>query len=512
MFAHMKSLFLTLATALLLALSLGCDRPVNPGEEGVLTFSRDTVAFDTVFTTFLTPSERLIVFNEQGRPLQIDRVWLEKGSASEFNMIVDGIQANDVTDLTILPEDSLHLFINLKSKETDAFAEDAILFEVNGEIQRVPVEAFILDAYFLTARIEQEGNFLSIQGFFFRQDTTLTPDKPIIMDGPIFIPEGVTVTILPGTQIFFTPYQFGIRDSNSAPVFGLFSWLIVDGTLKAQGQPGNKIVFQGARLDSLYQENPAQWRGLWFRETSRDNVLEHCEVKNGLLGVQVDGISNTLAPKLLMQYSEVKNMGAHGIIGVGQDKTGTALNRPPSIWMENCIVNTCKQRTLAILGGGHYRFYNCTFANFSLFRFSRRTPQLLLTNWWYGDDGESIDVFPTDIELTNSIVWGSEDDEIVLDSVLNYDRLVFDHCLIKVSEEYQPSVLPHVAGGGVNQDPLFRDYLYRDYRLKEGSPAINAGLDFPPGSTFYLDDFRNRADSLRYDGFDIGAWEYYPFE
>ncbi|MDP5172075.1 MAG: right-handed parallel beta-helix repeat-containing protein [Bacteroidia bacterium] len=508
----MKSCWLPIVALFLLSLSASCDRPVNPGEEGLLTFSRDTVMFDTVFTTFLTPSERLIVFNETGRTLSIDRVWLEDGADSEFNMIVDGIQANDVQDLTILSGDSLHLFVNLKSKEKDELARDVIAFEINGEVQRVPVEAFILDAYFLTARLAQEGDFLTVSGFFFRQDTTLTPDKPIIMDGPIFIPEGITVTILPGTEIYFTPYQFGIRDSNSAPVFALYSWLIVDGTLKAEGTGDFPIVFQGTRRDSLYLENPAQWRGLWFREGSINSKLKHCEIKNGLLGVQVDGPSTNLSPKLLMQYCEVKNMGAHGIIGTGFDRTGTALNSPPSIIMENCIVNTCKQRTLAILGGGHYRFYNCTFANFSLFRFSRRTPQLLLTNWWYNEDGESIDVYPTDIELVNSIVWGSEDDEVVLDSVLAYDNLRFDHCLIKSSEEYQPFVLPHLFDGFMNVDPLFNDYFTRDYRPMAGSPVINTGVDFPLGSSFYLDDFRNRIDSLRYDGFDIGAWEYYPIE
>lgn len=508
----MKSMWLPILAIALISLSASCDRPPNPGAEGVLTFSRDTVMFDTVFTTFLTPSERLIVFNNNGRSQAVDRVWLEKGADSEFNMIVDGIQANSVEDLTIRSGDSLHIFVNLKSKEKDDLAFDAILFEVEGEIQRVPIEAFILDAYFLRARILQEGEFLNIEGFFFSKDTTLTPDKPIIMDGPIFIPDGVTVTIEPGTQIYFTPYQFGITDSNSAPVFGLYSWLIVDGTLKAEGTPEFPIYFQGTRLDSLYQENPAQWRGIWFRQTSQDSKLKNCIVKNGLLGVQVDGPSNNLNPKATIQYCEIKNMGAHGIIGVGLDQDGVALNRGPGILMENSIVNTCKQRTVAILGGGQYKFYNCTFANFSLFRFSRRTPQMLLTNWWYNADGESIDVYPTDIEVTNSIVWGSEEDEIVLDSVLTYDRLVFNNCAVRVSEEYQPFVTPHLVNSFINQDPLFNDYFVKDYRPQAGSPVINAGVDFPVGSSFYLDDFRNSFDSLRYDGYDIGALEYFPLE
>ncbi len=511
MFVTMKWIWLAICATCTLWLSSSCDRPVNPGEEGLLVFSRDTVMFDTVFTTFLTPSERLLVFNETGRTITIDRVWLEKGSGSEFNLIVDGIQANEVQTLTLLSQDSLHMFISLKSQERDNLATDRIWFEVNGELQFVPIEAFILDAYFLRSRILQEGNFLNIEGFFFRQDTVLTPDKPIIMDGPIFIPEGVTVTVLPGTDIFFTPYQFGVTDSLGNPTFGLYSWLIVDGTLIAEGTRESPINFQGARLDSLYQENPAQWRGLWFRETSRDNRLKHCVVKNAQLGIQVNGPSITLQPKLTIQYSEIKNMGVHGILAVGSDDTGTALSSPPAIFMENSIVNTCKQRTLALLGGGHYRFYNCTFANYSLFRFSRRTPQLLITDWWYIDD-QTIASYPTDIELVNTIVWGSEDDEVVLDSIQGYTRLLFDHCLLRVDEELRPTVRSYMSEGAVDRDPLFQNSSLRDYRPQAGSPVINAGQDLPAGSSLYLDDFRNRSDSLRYEGFDIGAWEYFPLE
>ena len=56
------------------------------------------------------------------------------------------------------------------------------------------------------------------------------------------------------------------------------------------------------------------------------------------------------------------------------------------------------------------------------------------------------------------------------------------------------------------------DFFMRDYRLREGSPAIDAGLDFPQGSSGYEDDFRGRMDSLRTSPFDIGAYEYFPLD
>ena len=61
-----------------------CERPINPVEEGTLAFSADTVMFDSIFTTFLTPSERLLVYNETGKDVQISRIWLQDGGGYPF--------------------------------------------------------------------------------------------------------------------------------------------------------------------------------------------------------------------------------------------------------------------------------------------------------------------------------------------------------------------------------------------------------------------------------------------
>ena len=505
---------------LILALTLwagsGCERPVNPVEEGTLAFSSDTVKFDSIFTTLLTPSERLIVSNFTGRAVQVSRIWLEQGQASEFDMIVNGVRTLEATDIVIANGDSIHLFINLRSALQDAYAEEYLAFQVGEEVQRVLLRARVIDAYFLQARLQQDGLFVSLDtnSFFFARDTVLTPDKPIIMDGPIFIPEGVTVTILPGTELFFTPYKFGVRDSNDIPVFALYSWLIVDGTLIAEGTPEQPVVFQGSRFDSLYQENPAQWRGLSFRKNSRDNRLIHCQVKNALIGIQVDSMSITPNPKLLMQYSEVRNMGAHGVVGLGF-APGINAATVPTIVMENCIVNTCKQRTFLALGGGSYAFYNTTFANFNVSRFSRRTPQVLVGNWWTFD-GVTAEIYPSYLRFYNSIIWGSEEEEFVLDTIEGapFDELLLENCLLPLTEDNDPLVRPHLRNSLVNRDPLFYDPFVRDYRLDTLSPAIDAGLDRDAlllrGASGYEDDFRNAPDSLRLGAYDLGAYEYYP--
>ncbi|MFK7921283.1 MAG: choice-of-anchor Q domain-containing protein [Bacteroidia bacterium] len=498
---------------LILALMIGlwsCERPTNPVEEGTLAFNVDTVMFDSIFTTFLAPSERLIVRNTQNRAVKISRIWLEDSPDTQFEMIIDGLQTTDTTDIVIAANDSMHIFINHTSTLQDNFIEEFINFQIGDETQQMLIYGKVIDAYFLRARLRQSGDSLGIEGFFFDKDTTLSPGKPIVMDGPIFVTEGVTLTIEPGTEIFFTPYKFGFKDDSGLPFFALFSTLIVNGTLIAEGEPYDPIVLQGSRFDSLYLENPAQWRGLWFSASSRDNKLKHCEIKNALFGVRVDSLSLTANPKVDIQYTLIKNMSLFGVWGQGFDQTGTTVSSAPAIRMENSIVSTCKDRTVFIDGGGKYDFFNCTFANFNLFRFSRRTPQILVRNYRVVDNTGLI--YPSYTRFVNSIIWGSEDDEFVIDSLPGgpFDLLSLENCIVKVSVENDTAVGPHIFNSFKNADPLFADYFTKNYRILENSPAIDAGIDFPTGSTGYIFDYRADNDSLRSSPFDIGAYEFFP--
>lgn len=511
----MKHLVIILTAAVALLIGNGCQRPVNPIERGPLLFSADTVKFDSIFVNFLSPSRRLIVQNPGDQAVRINRVWLAEGSESEFELIADGIRADTVEDLVIAARDSMLTIVNLRSELRDDFAEEFLNFQIGEETYQILLRARVIDAYYFRARLTQEaGDFVNLRedSYFFGRsgilDTTLTPEKPIIFDGPIFIPEGVTVRIQPGTQIFFTPYKFGVRDSNNEARFGFFSWLLIDGTLQAEGTPESPVVFQGTRFDSVFQENPAQWRGLSFRRFSRDNLLRHCVVKNGMNGVQVDSSSVNQNPKLTIQHTAIRNMGAFGLVGVGA-APGVSDFSPPSILMENSYVSTCQERTFIMWYGGKYEFYNCTFANYNVVNFSRRNPQFYLNNW-LTPDGQSAFVYPTYLDLKNCIVYGSEENEIAVDTLPGqpFNRVSFDHCLLRVEEEeVLPLVEPYLDDCILNQDPLFDSIPTRNYRLKVGSLAIDAGLDL---SDRYTVDFRGVPDSGRTVPFDIGAYEFQP--
>ncbi|MEL6133212.1 MAG: right-handed parallel beta-helix repeat-containing protein [Bacteroidota bacterium] len=489
-----------------------CEQPINPVSEGLLSFSADTVKYDSLFVNFQSPSERLLVYNRTGQDINIDRVWLESGEESEFEMIVDGIPGDDVEDVVIARGDSAHIFITLKSELLDEFTEEYISFQVGDNTQRLLLYAKVKDAYLLRARVNR-GFFgtrdeLEPSSFVFFRDTTLTPEKPIIIDGPIIIAPGVKVDVLPGTEIFFTPYKIR-TDIDPAPLdtFAFYSTLIIQGTLRAEGTPQRPVVFQGMRFDSVFQELPAQWQGLYFTPSSQDNVLEHVVIKNGVQGVIVDSSARNGQPKLVMRNSRIRNMGAYGIVGLGKDPGLTSNFGADLIYMENSIINTCKLNTILLFGGGKYTFNNCTFANYSIFT-SARGPQVRISNLLAGDS--VLFAFPSYTRFNNCVIYGERDDEVVLDTLSDapLDELTFDHCVLPLSEDYDLALRPHLVSSLVNVSPEFNGPYVRDYRPILGSPLIDAGKDIPG---LFL-DVRGLFEFSRTDTFDIGAYEYSVIE
>ncbi len=498
---------LFLALVLLLHFS-GCEQPLNPVSEGELAFSADTVKFDSIFVNFQSPSERLSVFNRTNKDIQINRIWLESEQDSEYQLVVDGIRANDVADIVIAEGDSLRIFVTLKSVLRDEFSEEYIAFQIGDQVQRILIRARVLDAFYFRARLNVDS--LTIRGYSFTRDTILTAEKPIIFDGPIVVREGVRVSVEPGTEIFFTPYKVELPQENGLSTFVFFSTLLVNGTLRAIGAPEMPIVFQGTRLDEDFAENPAQWRGIVFSQVSSDNFLHHVVIKNGLFGVEVDSISNGRRARLTMRYTEIRNMAAFGVLGRGFSNQG--LGTQPALVMENCIVQNCG-RTLAIEGGGNYEIYNCTFDNSRFF--GRRDPQVFVNNYFVAADG--VLLYPLRVRLVNSIIWaenaGFDPSEIELDFLeglpFTPQQLLFDHCAILYSENNEVDISPLLENSLLNVDPLFQSTFVApgDYRLTENSPMIDRGKDV---SARYLLDFRGNPDSTRTIPFDIGAFEFIP--
>lgn len=446
---------------------------------GILDFSNDTVAFDTIFTTFQSPSERLLVFNNTDHDILISQVSFEKGSSTEFSMIFDGLEMQEITDYEIPKGDSLHIFIKMRGTEKDEFSTDRLVFRVGDETpQRIVLQAYLVDAYFWPDTT------------LVTPVTTFKNDKPHVIDGVLSVPEGYRLEIPAGTQIHFTPR----KDAD----YNLESRIDVYGKLIVWGEKGNEAVFQQTRLEEDYVENPGQWRGIRFLQPSKDNIITHAIIKNALIGIEVQQPPSAamFKPKVQLNEVEVRNMAAYGIMGIGYG----LITTQPLIYARNTLVHNCQTNDVLIFAGGKYQFSNCTFTNYSI-DFNRSSAIVGINNY---DEGAGL-AFEVDARFKNCIIYGSEEDEVILDDAgLGGYTADFDHCIVRAKEVVIPGSANTISQSNDFihfQDPTNVDPSKRNYRLSEISPAFNTAVQD-------LLVLRDLDEKLRDLTPDIGCYEF----
>ena len=117
-----------------------------------LKFGNDTVSFDTIFTTVSSLTKTLMVYNDESKPIKIDRISLREGAASFFRLNIDGTTDLVAKDVEIGAKDSLYIFVkvelNPNNQSNPLLIEDEILFSFNGKTQSVVLQAYGQDAYY----------------------------------------------------------------------------------------------------------------------------------------------------------------------------------------------------------------------------------------------------------------------------------------------------------------------------------------------------------------------------
>jgi hypothetical protein len=432
-----------------------------------VTISADTIHFDTLFTTTGSVTHFFKIFNDNDQKLKLSDITLSGGSASFFSINADGSEGPSVKDLEIEANDSLYVFVTVNIDPTNAnlpfVVEDSIGITYNGNQKWVQLQAWGQNANFLNANV-------------IVSDTTWTNEKPFVILGGLLVAEGVELKIEQGTKIFLHA---------DAP-------FIVDGTLIANGRKYDsaRIVFQGDRVDEFYRDLPASWPGIYFREPSSGNVLRYVTVKNAYQGVISEKPSAAAGPKVRLEECIIYNCYDAGILGLNS-----------SIVADNCLVSNCGKNIL-LVQGGEYQFTHCTDVAISNSYISHRQPVLLITD--FIKSGDAITVADVKASFINCIFWGAnstvENEVATLREGDGVFEVNFRNCLWKVEEQPAGVTLADIIE---NQDPLFvnvdtRDNIY-DFRLQEGSPAINSGFSTAVSTDL---DGKNRVNIP-----DIGAYE-----
>ena len=188
-----------------------------------LQFSRNSILFDTVFTTVGSSTKSFKVYNKNTLPIKISSIRLASGTSSNFRINVDGMKGVVFLDIEVQGKDSLFVFaevtVDPNKANSPLIIRDSIIFETNGNLQDVDLEAWGQDAYFHTPNVFPTNGFPPYS--VLPCNSTWTNNKPHVLYGYVVVDSGCVLTMNPGTRVYAHP--------NSV------LWVYKDATLKIKG-------------------------------------------------------------------------------------------------------------------------------------------------------------------------------------------------------------------------------------------------------------------------------------
>lgn len=511
-FSSMRFLLPLLLFLSALVLLPGCEPKENfltTDSSATLSFSTDTVKFDTVFVSTGTVTRRLWVYNRNARAVRVEQISLTSRPGVTYELLVNGDLGNTARNVEIRGKDSLLVLVSATVDPTandnkPFIVEDDLQFRTNGNDQQVKVLSYGQNAYFHDAET-------------LPCNAVWRADKPHVIYDYALVGPGCTLTIEPGARIYghagaFLVVKGRLRiNPTYAPT----------GELKADDK--NIVRFQGDRREARYTDAPGQWGGIEFDPGSRDNVVRFTEIKNSSFGLLVFNPQNlSPRPNVLVENSVLKNISSASLAfangGLSLDGAGI-LGLSADFTVRNTLLTNCGEYAVWAVQGGVYQFDYCTIANYTP-SFRRETPSVLVAPAIKINGVTQPAVAPS-FTMRNSIVWGpvrgavsngGEDELAFVDGEQYVSSINISTSLLRSQEYAKPGVLNQAKNGNILNPSEGSAYIFRstpnrfqgksyDYQLDTLSPASNKGVPLPGITT----DLLNRPRSTTTP--DLGAYE-----
>ncbi|MDA0779124.1 MAG: hypothetical protein O2810_00895 [Bacteroidetes bacterium] len=405
-------------------------RPINNSE---LRFSSDTVYLDTIFTGISSATYSLKVYNTSDDAVSIPNIYLDKGDNSNFRLNVDGLSGKSFQDVELLPKDSMYVYIEttadineLTQNNTQFLYEDTLHFSDVGE---VILMTLVQDAVFLYPNknnegikesipigIDDKGNTVGIVGRYLADNELIfTKEKPYVVYGYMGVPSGKTAVFEAGARIYF--------HENSGIIVGNNATIVVNGEPSTDPEAmEGEVIFEGDRLESLYENIPGQWGAIWLTTGSTQHQFNHATIKNATVGILMDYNDETANPTLTIKNTQIHNSAAVNLWG-----------KTAHIYAENSVFSNAGQVSFHGNIGGNYHFVHCTFANYWNKSF-RSTPAVLLNDYTSVDSDTNFIKPLEKATFDNCIIEGNQFVEFYAEQVgtgafnfkLNHTALQFD--------------------------------------------------------------------------------------
>ena len=146
---RLSYLLIACAALLLLGETSCIDDDFSTSQNDLLTFSTDTVAFDTVITLQGSATKQFLVYNRGNKQLNISSIRMAGEGEGHFFLNVDGQKGTEFHDVEVRGGDSIFVFVegyfDEDTQDEPVEISDRILFETNGVTQHVTVTAWAQD-------------------------------------------------------------------------------------------------------------------------------------------------------------------------------------------------------------------------------------------------------------------------------------------------------------------------------------------------------------------------------
>ncbi|MDA3614908.1 choice-of-anchor Q domain-containing protein [Polluticaenibacter yanchengensis] len=435
----MKRLFqiLVLCTLTILAACKKDEFNTDSKATIIVAGGADTILFDTVFTSLGSVTHGYTIVNPNNQKIAIDKIELYGKENSPFSINVNGRAGTSFSDLTVLKNDSIYLFIKVRIDPTNAqlpfIVQDSIQFAYNNQVKKLYLAAYGKNAHF-------------INGGSVTKDTTWTKQLPIVLLKPLYVNPGTHLTITEGVQVY--------NNANAA--------LVVNGRLTSAGTVQEPITFTNDRLDAPYSGMPGSWGGIIINNGSRAS-FEQTNILNAYQALVAMNGAN-----IVFNNSTIHNAYDFGLMGI--NATIASTNARITQCGNNGVLGTGGSNV--ILVAGNYTFNHSTIATYSNSYQNLRQPVFYASNFMENQTA------PLSLNINNSIIYsegGLAENSIVIQK--GNDVLTANFNNVMYSTKKAVDNASFNAGSFTTTAPLFDSIStarrYYNFRLRENSPAVD---------------------------------------
>lgn len=507
----MRKIIILLFVGLAISLSSCRQDFVFQPSTGDLTFSRDTIYLDTVFSTIGSSTYTLKVYNKSSKDIKIPTITFGKGVGSKYRMTIDGMTGYEnrvFHDVELLAKDSMYIFIETTAAIGDAnpadfLYTDQIEFDSGANLQKVELVTLIQDAYFIFPNntngvigqipigFNEDGTVLETNGRNLSHshpdngnEYVFKTDKPYVVYGYASVPNGETLTIPGGARVHF--------HADSGLVVQQGGSLHIEGSTSVTAALENEVIFEGDRLEPDFSEVPGQWGAVYLRQGSTNHTIKNLTLKNAVIGLLIEPDTGAIP----IENTQIYDCANYGILSYNGTITGKKI-----------VINNCGQFCFGAVYGGTYNFTNCTFNN----NWSSSKQLAVYVSDYLKD--ATPDTLPLTANFTNCIIYGSNSNELIQEKKGTVFSTSFQNCLVKLNVS-SSSIIPgnplydvirlEQNGNIINKTPNFLNINRNKLVIGEDSFAKGSGID--AGIPF--DILGNPRGPISYD---IGAYNFIVF-